>query len=272
VFSYLGAPFLDFSWKNTSGYSAQYDVVKALQKTLGSPIQIEKGVIEFDIPPHLLVDSTYHFPLHMRNIGQTIWERSEGYHFAVVARGSAPFTILLPDIGTLKPFEEQTMDIYLKTDPKPQKLSFHLVLKKNDETVLQSPETRSELEALPSLTVSTTLFPKLVADGEQFELQLFTSSEELIYTKKGLSMRHGVVTVDHLANAIPGASYRVVLLGHPYLPRQAIFALHKGNNTVTLKQLLPFDLNGNGRLDWGDLWTGITNPSRVLQIVNPLAS
>jgi len=267
VFSYLGAPFIGFSWRNETGYTAQYEVVKNLQKKEGEPVQEEKGFIEFTIPERILVDSTYHFSIHLKNEGQAIWTAADGYHFVVTSRGEAPFTLLLPDIGSIKPFEEETVEAYIKTGAKPQTYSFALALKRNDTTIRSSTYKSGTLEALPSLVVSTKIFPKMVSNGDQFELQIFDSKQELIMSKKGLSMRSGQIRLDRLVNAVPGDTYRVVILGYPYLPRQNIFTLHKGENTIKLKQLLPFDVNGNGHFDVGDFTTLLHHPDFTLRFI-----
>lgn len=267
VFSYLSEPFLGFSWKKPSGYSVQYNVVKELQKIKGVPEQMQKGAIHVSFPSTLIAKSTYHFSAYIKNEGQAIWSSEDGYTL-VLKTDSREMNALLSDVHKTKPLEEGKMSITIKTPAKPQTVQFFLQLKRGDIVIMETKKVSIRIEPFPELTIKTSIFPKLVANGEGFEVQLFNIDEELVFSKKGLTMRKGVIEIQDISDVIPGEWYRVVLLGYPYIPRQEITVLNKGKNTVNLKRLLPLDADGNGRMDFNDVKEALLKPG-FFQEFNP---
>ncbi|MCX6730350.1 MAG: hypothetical protein NTZ55_00715 [Candidatus Roizmanbacteria bacterium] len=266
VFKYLSEPFISFSWVNEGGYSAQYNVIKDLTKQKGTPEQIQKGMIMVDFPKTLIARSTYHFSVYLKNEGQAIWSQDDQYSLSVKT-DSADVQTLTSDIRSTKPSEESKLSITIKTPPKPQTIRISLLLEKNGKSVLETKNHSITIEPFPELTVKTSLFPKFVSNGDGFEVQLFNKEEELVFSKKGLSMRKGNITIEDISDIIPGQQYRVVLLGYPYIPRQLITTLNKGINEVSVKRLLPFDADGNGRCDLNDIKTAILNPNFFLRFI-----
>ncbi|MFH0773278.1 MAG: hypothetical protein V1922_03125 [bacterium] len=266
VFKYLSEPFVGFSWIMDGGYSGQYNTVKDLSKKKGNPEQIEKGVIKISLPNNLIARSSYHFSVYLQNEGQAIWSQDEGYAFSIKSDVSEVQT-LTSDVKTIKPLEEGRMSFTIKTPSKPQTISLSLQLKKNGKTILETKRHSITIEPFPELTLKTSLFPKFVSNGDNFEIQLFNKEEELVFSKKGLSMKKGVITIEDISDIIPGQRYRVVLLGYPYVPRQAIITLNKGANTTTVKRLFPFDADGNGKWDLNDVKTALLNPTFFLRFI-----
>lgn len=266
VFKYLSEPFIGFSWKKNEGYSAQYNVVKELPKQRGTPEQVEKGQLSISLPNTLIARSTYHFSISLKNEGQAIWDQEGGYQLNVISDVDDVKT-LISDIHTTKPFEENRITITLKTPSKPQNIEVAIQLKRNGQTILETNKHRIQIEPFPELAIKTTLFPKLVSNGDGFEVQLFDKQEELVFSKKGVSMRNGKIEVGNISDIIPGERYRVVLIGYPYVPRQEIKTLKKGVNLITLKKLFPFDADGNGKMDINDLRVAVMNPGFFLRFV-----
>lgn len=266
VFKYLSEPFLGFSWKKEGGYSAQYEVVKNLPKKKGQPEQIEKGSIDVSFPSTLIARSTYHFSVFLKNTGQAIWDQEGGYTLSIKSNTDEVKT-LVPDVRKINPFEEDRMNITIKTPAKPQTIEITLLLKKNGVVIMETKKHTIKVEPFPSLAIKTSIFPKMVSNGENFEVQLFNTDQEFVYSKKGLSMRTGTILVENIADIIPGHWYRIVLIGYPYIPRQEIQVIYKGVNKITLKQLFPFDANGNGRMDFNDVKEALMKPSFFLRLV-----
>lgn len=266
VFKYLSEPFIGFSWKKDDGFAAQYGAVKDLSKQKGSPQQVQSGAIEVSLPSTLIARSTYHFSVFLKNKGQAIWSSDEGYTLSIKSN-SPEVQTLVSDVSRIKPFEEDRLSFTIKTPAKPQTIEIALLLKKNGAPILETKSHLIAIEPFPELTVKTSLFPKFVSNGNNFELQLFNTEEELVFSKKGLSMRNGTISVENISDIIPGQRYRVVLLGYPYLPRQAIVALNKGVNNISVKRLLPFDTDGNGRWDLNDVKTAVMNPEFFLRFI-----
>lgn len=266
VFKYLAEPFIGFSWKKDSRNSLQYDAVHDLPKEKGEGYQNQKGAIGIDLPKTLIARSTYHFPVYLKNEGQAIWSEEEGYELFVNS-DSEEVKTLSSAIQQIRPFEEDKIGITIKTPSQPQTMKIALNLNKKGESIISTKYHTITIEPFPELIIKTSLFPKFVANGESFEVQLFNKDEELVFSKKGLSMRGGIITVDTVSDVIPGERYRVVLLGYPYIPRQTILTLDKGANEIKIKRLLPFDADGNGKWDLNDIKTSVLQPAFFLRFI-----
>jgi len=266
VFKYLSHPFIGFSWVKEGGVSQQYTMVEELEKKKGMPIQVQKGTIEVDLPNTLVANSSYHFPLVIKNNGQGIWSNEDGFVISLQSSSDGIKT-LIPTLQNIKPFEESQIFITLQTSSKPQTLTFSFSLQKDGVEITHTKNYIITIEPLPQLTVKTSLFPKFISQGEGFEIQLFNKREELVFSRKGLPLRNGIIEIERLSDIVPGETYRAVLLAYPYIPRQGILTLHKGKNTVSLRQMLPFDANGNGRIDGGDLAEAIKHPEFLLRFI-----
>lgn len=266
VYKYLSEPFTGFSWVKDGGYSVQYNAVRELPKQKGSPTQIQKGTIVVSLPKTLIARSTYHFSVFLKNEGQAIWSQDGQYSLSVVT-DSAEVQTLTSDIRSIKPQEEDKMSITIKTPAKPQTINISLLLEKNGKTILGTKRHSIVIEPFPELTIKTSIFPKFTSNGDNFEIQLFNKEEELVFSKKGLSMRKGIIKIEDISDIIPGQQYRVVLLGYPYIPRQSIITLNKGLNNIEVKRLLPFDADGNGKWDINDIKTAILNPAFFLRFI-----
>ncbi len=266
VFKYLSEPFRGFSWVQEGGLSQKYEAIKEIKKIKGNPDQIQGGSIHISLPQTLIASSSYHFPLTIKNNGQAIWSDNDRYTLSLQS-STGELKTLIPAVQKIRPFEESQLSINIQTPPKPQTIKVSFSLKKGKEEIIHTEEHSILIEPLPQLTIKTSLFPKLISQGEGFEVQLFNKQEELVYSKKGLSMRKGVVEIESLSDIIPGETYRVVLIGYPYIPRQEISIINKGKNTIKMKQLFPFDANGNGRLDGGDIIETIRHPGFLFRFI-----
>jgi hypothetical protein len=266
VFKYLAEPFIGFSWEKADGYTDQYNVVKDLPKQKGAPEQIQKGSLEASLPSTLIARSTYHFSISVKNEGQAIWSADNGYALFVQSDSNEVKT-LVGDVHMIRPFEDDRVSFTLKTPQEPQTIHIILQLKQNGKVIAQTERASITIEPFPELIIKTSLFPKFISNGEGFEVQLFNTDEELVFSKKGITMKSGALTVGSISGIIPGQWYRVVVLGYPYLPRQEVRVINKGKNVITLKRLLPFDADGNGRLDLNDLKVALTNPIFLLRFI-----
>ncbi len=267
VFKYLSEPFVGFSWKTENGFTKQYEVVKNLPKQIGVPEQIEGGLLQVDLPTKLVVNSNYKVSLYLKNTGQGIWDKNNGYELAIETSGANPFLTLLPDLKKIQPFEEANLFMSVKTVTEPQNYNVSFVLRRNGSTILKTPAHSVTIEPLPELSLKTSLFPKFVSNGDNFEVQFFNREEELVFAKKGVQIRNGTATVSDIQNVVPGQQYRIVLLGYPYLPRQTKIVLNESKNMAIFKRMLPFDANGDGRWDFGDIKATLTHLDFLLRFI-----
>ncbi len=266
VFKYLSEPFIGFSWEKENGFTKQYDLVKNLPKEMGSPVQVESG-LQVDLPTKLVVNSNYKISLYLKNTGQGIWDKSSGYEITVETYGVNSLLALLPDLKMVQPTEETNVFMSIKTVTEPQKYNISFSLRKNGAVILKTPLQSVTIEPLPSLEIETTLFPKFISNGDNFEVQFFDKQEELVFAKKGVQIRDGKAVINNIQNVVPGQQYRIVLIGYPYLPRQTKVILNESKNKATFKRMLPFDASGDGKWDFADVKVTLTHLDFLLRFI-----
>lgn len=266
VLNYQTEPFLQFSWQKQGSrdFHPQYFAVKNMEKRRGSPEQIERGVVQAQLPRDLLVDSNYHFQFRLRNTGQAIWDASEGYELRIETESGDILDYFFSDIHEIKPNEDDLMDLYIKLGEKSIPQNAQIVLYKKGKKLPVTYDWNFLVTPLPRLVTKVSLFPRIRAKAErEFEIQIFDANEQLVYKKSGLKRTKGTVTIDAVHNVFLGGKYRVVILSDLYLPRQAHVVFKKGVNEASFRPMLPLDLNIDGRFDLEDLQALILNPLRL---------
>ena len=268
VFDYQGQPFLDFSWKKyqSQDFYPQYYLIKSLAKIKGSPEQIEKGELKFDFPKQLVVESNFHFSIEIKNNGQSILDKDQGYVLKLENYPEEKY--LFSDLKEVKPFEEVTIDLYLKTNGNQGKKQTRVAVYKNGNKIAQGEDWNFEILPLPQLNFTVGLYPKLKVKDDDFEIQVFSDKEELVYKRKGVKINDGKGKIDAVQNIALGKKYRVVILKQYYLPRQEIIVLNRGENKVNFKPMYPFDFNKDGKFSWEDLPALMKNP-RLFSLLFP---
>ena len=254
VLNYQGEPFLKFSWVKfgEEGVYPEFDVVSSLEKKFGRPEVIEKGGIFFDeLPTEIVEKSTYHLRIPVKNDGQAIWSKENGYGFLL--DGLEPSKYLIGSFNTIRPDETKTIDLYINTDEQLENNTVKLVLYRDEEPAIESIIWSYKIVPLPSLLFNVSLFPKFGKDADEFELQIFNQLEELVFSRDKLSVLGGVGSIEKVDNIALGRKYRVVLLKKYYLPRQAFVVFEKEGNEVSFERMLPLDFDSDGAFGWGDV-------------------
>ncbi len=252
ILNYQSEPFLQFSWvkEGNGGVYPEYETVKSMLKRSGRPEIEQRGHFNYSLPKEIVEQSTYHFQIRLRNQGQAIWSHDEQYE--VELDGIAKTRYLISTIGTVKPFDSRTFDVYLNTGSEIGDNTITFNLKRGDEVVLKSRPWQYTVVQLPSLTFDTSLFPKFITSGDDFEIQVFDEYEQLVFSRSGIEVAKGEGTIDKIENIALGTPYRVVLLKQHYLPRQSHIEFQKGENEVRFERMWPFDSNGDGAFTWSD--------------------
>lgn len=255
VLDYQSAPFLEFSWKKQGddSYYQQYSQIQSLSKEKGEPQQVEKGAINFNLPHELVAQSSYNFRINLKNQGQAIWDKNDGYELKVTDNGLHTTEFLVEDVKDIKPFEEKTINFSLKTTDQSDMQKIKFILTKNSQVVFESSPWNFQVLPLPSLNFEVDYFPWGKGQGNDFEIQLFDADEKLIFKKKGVVARAGKGTIKDIQNVAINEPYRVVILKPGYLPRQTFLIFTKDNNLVEFRSMLPFDFNHDGKFDWNDI-------------------
>lgn len=265
VLNYQGEPFLNFSWKLLSAeatkdtvFYPQYHVVQSMAKQKGEPEIIEKGELTFSFPKELVAYSNYNFKLKIKNLGQAIWDKKDGYKLE--AESENKFENFFSDLKNIKPNQEAEIDFYIKTNSNFGESKFKIVISKNGKKVAEAPEWKFTVNPLPSLDFGVSLLPKLISAGDDFEIQIFDNKERMVFSKNSLVVKNGKGTVTDIQNVALGEKYRTVILKPYYLPRQGFVIFKEEKNEIKFKPLLPFDLNKDGKYNFFELFTLFKNP------------
>ncbi len=277
VFNYQGEPFIDFSWKRLTDsplvnasekqdFYPQYYQVQAMDKTKGEPSIIEAGKIIFEAPKELVANSSYDFKLKIKNAGQAIWDKDNGYFLSL--EGFPKEKYFFSDLKNIKPFEETEVDLYLKTNGTLGPNQGKIILYQNDKEVLESGDWKFNISPLPSLEFRVSAYPKLQTEGDDFEIQIFDEGQNLILKRSGLRVRKGIGYLDDIQNILLGKKYRVVILRPYYLPRQAVITLQSKDNQIKFERMLPLDFNADGKLSLND-FSAFTKNWRLLKMFFP---
>ncbi len=278
VLDYQSEPFLGFSWKKiqSNEFYPQYYVIQSLPKIKGEPERVEKGEINFNLPKELVAQSTYQLEIKLKNLGQAIWDKDDGYSLSLIGsrQEEKPFDYLFSDLKNIKPFEEEEVNLFLKTGKLTSppdnyfnsKVKFFLM--RNEKKILESKDWQFKIIPLPSLKFSVQLFPKLIESGDDFEIQIFDEKENLVFKKNKLKVKSAVGKLDDIQNIIPGKRYRLVVLKPYYLPRQNFIVFKKGENKINFKSMIPLDFNKDGKFSFSDLKTLVKTP-QLLRLFFP---
>lgn len=264
VYDYQGAPFLEFSWKKfqSEDFYPQYYTVQAMAKIKGSPEQIDKGDINLEYGPYEIVSSSsYRFHLKIKNTGQAIWDKTNGYDIKIInnEKGDLPFDYLFSDLPKIKPFQDYDIQLMIKTKAVNGRFAFSVALYKNEQIVAQIKNINMEIVPLPNLDFRADFYPKLNTTDGDFEIQIFDEKEGLIYKKNGIRVKNGWGVLDEIQNIAIGKKYRVVLLRPYYLPRQDYVSFKRGSNVIKFKRMYPLDFNVDGHFDWNDFGALLNN-------------
>ncbi|MCX7880961.1 MAG: hypothetical protein N2482_00390 [Patescibacteria group bacterium] len=263
VFDYQSDPFLGFSWKRSDGsFYPQYYTIQSMTKIKAEPEKVEKGEIVFNLPKEILAYSDYQFSLEIKNQGQAIWDKDDGYLLSVVSypEKQKPFEYLFSDLKNIKPFEEKQASFFIRTNQESGKNQVKIFLLKNGKKIIESKIWDFIIEPLPKISFQISLWPTFKeAKGKDFEIQIFDQREKLVFKKNGIEVIKGKAEVKDIQNIVLGERYRVVILRPYYLPRQKFVFFHKGENKLIFKRMLPLDLNQDNRFNFEDIKTLLNN-------------
>jgi len=256
VFDYPAEPFAGFSWKTPEGESfyPQYFQVQELAKTSGDPQQLEAGRVTLSLPKKLVESSSFSFNLKLKNLGQGIWEKNQGYALRLDGFSSGEY--FFSDLKQVMPFQETEVQLHIKTDSvgkATKKDQVTLSLYRYGKKVIDFESKDLSVVPLPTLEFRVSLYPKQKVEGKGFEIQVFDSRENLIFKKSNLEVRNSFGQVGTIQNIALGERYRIVILKDYYLPRQVLHTFSQDSNTMKFERMFPLDFNRDGALTWKDV-------------------
>jgi hypothetical protein len=259
VFNYQDYPFDNFSWKQlgVNDFYSQYYAYQSIEKTKGTPLQNEAYVLSGPLLPlSLVANSTYTLTTKITNVGQGILNPDE-YSLQI---DDKKFTMVANPLPTIEPNDSGVLTVHLLTPSTTNTHKVRLYLKHNTQEITLQ-ETDLTLIPPPTITLSLQLGWRRTGDAKRVKVIIYDKNE-IVRQIDGLSLSNGNVTVPGIANIVPGQSYRIVAIVPYYLPRQKIVPLQSSNTIITMKRMLPFDINRDGKFTPADLWLLIRSPPK----------
>ena len=266
ILNYKTLPFQKFSWiKKNGDYYPIFKIIKSMKKVAGKPQIIDKGSLLFFFPEKLSISSVYHLTLTLKNTGQAIWNKE--YNLKIDDSGalSSYFFSSLPH--EINPFQEASLEFSFKTSKKLGKHHTTIYLLNKKRRIVASLSQTFTLTTQPNLIINLSVFPKLNNNYKELEVQIFNSKEELIFKKDNLTSHKGKLTLLNIPNIAFGEKYRVVVLKPFYLPRQKIITFTSIQEEITLKPLLPLDINLDGKFSLNDIAALFLHPTRLRYLI-----
>ncbi len=268
VLNYPEPPFDHFSWKKEDGsFYSQYETVMALPKTKGLPEQVHDAIfIPPNLPDQLIVNSDYKLMVHLKNTGQSIWERDD---FSLKVTGSMDTKVLLVGyVPKTSPFGQATVEIYLKTPKDIGEQTIRLEILYQGKAFGEVSENQITILPPPRLNLHANLWFKIHSSGNDFTLLIYDGGN-LVKKITPVTLSDGVGTIEELHDVIPRKAYRFVLIKPYYLPRQTYAYLSSQTTTVSFKRLLPLDFNNDGAFTPADLIAVLRNPKPAISLLLP---
>ncbi|MFH1840667.1 MAG: hypothetical protein ABH807_00710 [Candidatus Shapirobacteria bacterium] len=240
LLNYQAEPFDHFSWQkfNSSEFYPQYGAIQDLAKVAGEPRQEQKLVVEPTLSHRLLADSTYQIPIKIKNEGQAIWSKDEGYQVQLQFPDQPEWEYFFTDFTNLKPFQSETLWLHLKTEGQTDPATLKIAVAKNGETISNLVEW--PVEVLPPINLELKvprLFSRFTAPTG-FKLVIYDSQEQVVYVREKLTAVNGRIRVEGVNNLTLDQPYRLVMVKDGYLPRQTFLTPDAGDNSVVFKLML----------------------------------
>ena len=263
ILSYLGEPFENFSWKSTKTgeYYPHYARVQSIVKNKGEPEQIHSiEEATHDIAGELVRDSNYSFTLKLKNNGQSIWNRVNG--FSMQYKSNLPANnVYFSNIPNTEPGQVANVQVRLSTKAPLGQYNLQMQLNHDGEGVGEIVETNFKVRRVPRLTLlARNWFGDTTTDD--YLLSVY-SNEELVLTFEDINFIDGFAHIDGVFGIIPDREYRLELSKN-YSPTSKRYAvLGEGTIYVDFGRYIPIDFNNDSKFNYKDIIAVVFNPLQI---------
>ncbi len=264
LLNYQSDLFDQFSWRkpHSREFYSQYALTQQLAKTKGQPIQAQKLAINSQLPQKLMAHSTYQIPILVRNQGQAIWDQKEHYSLRLIG-ANKDWEYFFSDFTNLRPFEEQTIFLYLKTGGELGKYDLRFAIAKDNQIVSDEINWALEISSMVQISFEINLFPKIKTQGENFRILIYDPQERVIFEKDNLGVKNGQGVIEEVRNLVFGQKYRLVILKPYYLPGQKLLTIEDRGNRVVFKFMFPLDYDQDGKFSLADILALLQKPQLI---------
>jgi len=265
LLNYQDIPFDHFSFQKygSQDFYPHFFSYQSINKSKGLPIQNEKYTLKDPLVPNtLIINSTYTFSTEITNIGEGIADPST--YKLILESENAELTSLSEPMPYLEPNEKGEITIHVQTPKMEGKTRIKLSLDRAGRlTTLEEKEI--QFKPPPNITITVKAGLKKTVTLKDVTILIYDLNDTLIHKFPNLTIVNNQIGVTGLYNMVPGETYRVVVLAPYFLPRQKLIELSPNTTYVSLKTLLPLDIDNDGALTIKDLFKlFLTQPRTVI--------
>jgi len=198
--------------------------------------------------------STYQFPIKIKNQGQSIWNKENGFELKIEGKKVDNFKYFFSDIKNLRPFEEKTTILNIEAKNKSGHFNLKLILFKNGKKIKTIKEWPLEIIPKANLEFSIGSFLGKKLNGNNFKFLIYNPEEKIVFNQDNLEVKNGIGKIKDVNNIAFGPKYRLVLLRPYFLPRQTFINFSDARkNKAYFRYMWPFDFNQDGKFSLADL-------------------
>jgi len=158
ILNYQGKPFDHFSWRKPGQekeFYPQHDKVLGISKVKGEPKQEQKFKIINKLPEKFIEKSSNKVGIKIRNEGQAIWSKEDGYKLKLTGESAEKIVHSLSDFSEIMPFREKTVWLDFEIGDESEGIEISLAIVKDGEIV--SNQISWSLETVSRLSIDGIL-------------------------------------------------------------------------------------------------------------------
>lgn len=268
LLQYTGEPFDKFAFLGQDGTRLpQFDTIAQLRKRAGKPIQTHSyELVSTTIANSLVSDSSYQFYITLKNTGQSIWSKEDGFSFHYSATLS-PDQISVGDIPPTEPNHSVSIPISISTDDR-GKHSLTLQFNKDGEQIGNLIQANFEIIAPPSLEIRVKGWFGSGSEENDFTL-VINEDDRQVLKIEDLLVVDGLISIPKIYNVIPGKNHTITVTKKYHVAKSKNVVIDPKYTSVNFGRLLPLDLNNDGRLGPKDIIQHIMNPAMTQLLISP---
>lgn len=266
---YTGEPFDKFAFINESGIKLpMFDSLTSIEKQKGEPAQDHSYKLESTtIAKRLVANSNYLFYLNLKNTGQSIWSKKDGFaiHFQSTLN---PDQVSIGEIIHTEP--NQTVSIPVKIDTASRgRHSLTMQLNKNGDQIGNLIQANFEIISPPSLEIRIKGWFGENDINNNYTLTLSEDDRQIMKIEDLLAVGDQI-SIPFVYNVIPGRKHRLKIAKNYHIPKTKNIIISANENYVNFGRLLPFDLNNDDKLSSLDFVSHIFNSIQIQKLISPL--
>ena len=190
------------------------------------------------------------FQLWLKNTGQSILHKSDGYSIDFVKKPTGAFSF--SPLYNLEPNDSAIVNLTLQVGDEAGTVDYSIGLFKNGQLKTVLFPWVVVLTDPPPMQMNLSIFPGRPYTGKA-TIQVIDENGLLLYEEKDVSFKEGLGLITQVKGVLLGQPYKIVALVDFYLPREQNIIV-ESDNTVVFEMLIPGDANNDGKFTIEDVF------------------